>query len=184
MAEKTMGEIMARVGNDLLNEVEEITRFGFDRYHEISPNLKVDLDPRAQAACIYAFMMAEADRRFVGRTDMRLIKLRGLKVWAVDDHTLIRFKKMDKTGQGQNYSTAQAKEYDRGEDFAELPAPAVRLTAGYYPDQTATSILRVQIARPRGKTIDWCAAIIPAPERVRGRVIWENVTYQPNIEFA
>ncbi|HZP67979.1 MAG TPA: hypothetical protein VFB32_16870 [Rudaea sp.] len=169
---------MDRISNDLLVHIDEITRSGFNRYQSIPAELKIELGPRAQAACIYDFMMAEADRRFRDRSDLRSIELRGLQVWAIDDHTLLRFKKMDASGMKQNYRTKQTREYDRGDSFAEFPPEAIRLTVGYFADSTSSFIERVQIAYQRGRKVDWCAAIVPAEQRAEGQRIWQDVTTQ------
>jgi hypothetical protein len=53
----------------------------------------------------------------------------------------------------------------------------VRVTVGYLLDPTETGILRVQVARPMGKGVLWCAAIVPAGGGKR----WRDVTRQPGI---
>lgn len=178
MSTEQIEEAMDRISIDLLVEFDEITRHGFNTYQTIPIGWKLDLTPRAQAACIYDFMMAESERRLSSRSDIRMLELRGLKVWAIEDHTLVRFKKMDASGLKCNYRTKQTREYDRGDNFPEFPPSAVRLTVGYLADIFATSVERVQIAYQRGRKIDWCAAIIPATERVEGQRIWTEVTMQ------
>lgn len=181
MSTDNIDEVIDRIGDNLLAELDAITRFGFGRYQEIPLELRIDLGPRAQANCIYDYMMAEAARKFIGRTELRPIDMRGLQAWAIQDHTLIRFKKMDATGAKRNYPTKQTREYDRGDNFPELPAAAIRLTVGYFSDPTSQTIERVQVAYPRGKKIDWCAAILPQSERVAGQRIWTDVTMQPRL---
>ncbi|AVP96218.1 hypothetical protein C7S18_02975 [Ahniella affigens] len=181
MSSETINQVMDRISDDLLIQFEQITRFGFERYQQIPAELRIDLSPRAQAACIYDFMMTESERRFDGRADIRPITMRGLKVWAVEDHTLVRLKKMDASGLKCNYRTKQTKEYDRGTSFAEFPPEAIRLTVGYFADAFSSSIERVQVAYQRGTRIDWCAAILPEDQRVEGQKIWTDVTMQGRI---
>lgn len=181
MTAESIDEVIDRIGANLLVELDDITRIGFGKYQDIPLELRIDLGPRAQAACIYDFMMAEATRKFTGRGDLRLVNMHGLQAWAIEDHTLVRFKKMDATGAKRNYQTQQTRAYDRGENFPELPPVAIRLTVGYFADPTSQSIERVQIAYPRGQKIDWCAAILPQSERVAGQRIWTDVTMQPRL---
>jgi hypothetical protein len=178
MSSGQIDEVMGRLSSDLLVQFDEIVRYGFDRYQTIPIGYRLELGPRAEANCIYDFMNAEAERRFDGHAHVRQIPLRGLKVWAVEDHTLVRLKKMDASGLKSNYRTQQTREYDRGQDFSEFPPAAIRLTVGYFPDAFSSSVERVQIAYQRGRKVDWCAAIIPAAERTEGRRIWVDVTMQ------
>ena len=63
---------------------------------------------------------------------------------------------------------AKVKAFDSGKTLPGLPAPAVRLTVGYWLDPTQTQYIRTQIAKPRGRLIpEWCAAITPAANENR-----------------
>lgn len=168
---------MDRLG-ELLADLDNIAREGFGTYRRIPTEFLLEHGPRARANCIHDHMMAAADRRFMGRHSLRLIDAQGLKVWGVDDHTVIRFKKMNDEGRSRNYQTKQAKAFDRGEQIDGLFPEAVRLTVGYVPDASATSVLRVQISRMQGKRVAWCAAIIPEMERIAGASMWYDVTRQ------
>ncbi len=149
----------------------------------------MDHDSRAAAACTYSHMAAEAERRWpklslatsperVG-VAVQLIEAKGgLKVWAVRDLALLRFKKHDEDGRSRNYPTKQAKDYDRGLRLEGLPYPAARLSIGYLLDPTGTEFIRTQVSRPRGKQIEWCAAIVPQTERAVGAKRWIDVTRQ------
>ena len=161
-----------------LDDLDQIARLGFAKYREIPIEFRLEHCARSRANCTYDHMMAEADRRFEDVAKLRRIETNGLKVWAVDDHTVIRFKKMNHEGQSRNYQTRQAKAFDRGDDIPELPAPATRVTVGYVPDPTDTSIQRVQVALVAGKRVAWCAAIIPSADREAGMAMWEDVTIQ------
>jgi hypothetical protein len=107
--------------------------------------------------------------------------VRGLKVWSVRDVALLRFKKHDEDGRSRNYPTKQAKEYDRGVPLLGLPWPAARLSVGYLLDITGTEFVRTQIARPRGREIEWCAAVVPSEERAEGARRWIDVTRQAGL---
>jgi hypothetical protein len=181
MAERSMAEVMQEIG-PLLDDFDEICRQAFTIYRAYDPAVLVEHDPRAAAACIYAHMAAGAERRF---SDHALIKpvdsrpLGGLKVWRVGQAALIRFKKHDEDGRSRNYPTKQAKAYDRGDNtLPGLEPPAARLSVGYWLDPSNTVFLRTQVARPLGKSIDWNAAIVPAPERAEGGQRWIDVTRQ------
>ena len=86
-------------------------------------------------------------------------------------------KRMDADGRTRSYPTKQEKDFDAGLPLPGLPPPAIRLTAGYLADETQTQYQRTQIARPRGKRIEWCVAIVPAS--APGRLAtWQDVTRQ------
>jgi hypothetical protein len=145
------------------------------------PEDLIELDVRAQSACTYCHMLAEAERRYLDRAGIRLIEIRGgLKVWLFEPASVvIRLKKMDEDGRSRNYPTQQAQDYDAQLDLPGLPSPPVRLTAGYWLDATGQVINRVQIARPDGnRAPTWCAAIVPREERGAGERIWADVTRQ------
>lgn len=168
-----MDEIMDAL-DWLIDDLDAIPRAGFRAYRSYSPEHLIEHDARAAAACTYCHMVAEADRRWIGRDGIVPIDVRGLKVWVIRDMAVIRWKKMDEDGRSRNYPTKQAKDYDRGCALPGLPPPAVRLSVGYWLDPTQTEIIRVQVAKPRGREIEWCAAV--HPNRTGRR--WEDITRQ------
>ena len=176
MSDRTMDECMPALG-PLLGDFDAITKSAHTRYRAYPASELVEHSSRAAAICTYDHMVAEADRRFLDRAGVRPDDIRGLKVWFAHD-TVIRFKKMDEDGRGRNYPTKQAKAYDRGEELPGLPYPPIRLTVGYLLDRTGTQFVRSQVARPEGKSILWCAAIIPTEERSVGERAWKDVTRQ------
>lgn len=177
MSDQSMTQILSRV-EGFLDDFDQVARSAFTAYRSTPPQLLIEHSPRTAASCIYDHMVAAADRSFLGRSGIRPGDLRGLKVWILDDHTVIRFKKMDEDGKSRNYPTKQSRAYDQGVNLPGIPRPAERLTVGYLPDATGTSIERVQIAKPNGRRIDWCAAIVPLEDRASGAVIWVDVTKQ------
>lgn len=158
----------------LLDDLDAIPRAAFSMYRTYRPEHLVEHDARAAASCTYCHMVAEADRRWIGRSGITPIDIRGLKVWLVRDKAVIRWKKMDEDGNSRNYPTKQAKDYDDGATLPGLPPPAVRLAVGYLPNPTSTEIVRVQVAKPRRLGIEWCAAILPEGNVPR----WVDVTRQ------
>lgn len=179
MIERPLEEIVFAI-EPWLEDFDQIARIGHGRYWSYSPEDLIELDSRAQAACTYSHMLAEAHRRFLDRKGVRPIEIRGLKLWLFEPaDVVVRFKKMDEDGNTRNYPTKQAKDFDRGFDLPGLPMPPVRVTAGYLLDITGTSIERTQIARPLGqKQTMWCVAIVPEEDRVEGEQIWKDVTRQ------
>lgn len=180
MDERTMEQSMGVI-DSLLDDFDEICRYGHRTYRGYDPAVLVEHDSRAAAACIYAHMATEAERRFLDHPRIKLVDphlLGGLKVWRVGDVAVIRFKKHDEDGFSRNYPTKQAKAYDKGYTLPGLPQPAARLSVGYWLDPTGTEFIRTQVARPRGKMIDWCAAIVPAQERGEDGRRWVDVTRQ------
>lgn len=179
MQERSMIEILDALGDEIVSDLDEIARAGHDRFRSYHPEILIELDVRAQAACTYAHMLAEADRRFLGRPRVRPLDLRGLKLWHFEDaDVVIRMKKMDEDGRSRNYPTKQAKDFDRQMELPGLPAPPARLTAGYLLEATGTDIVRSQIAKPSGREVLWCAAIVPREDRVEGERIWVDATRQ------
>lgn len=183
MPDRSMLEIMDALGDPLLEEFDQVTRNAHDRYRAYNPADIIEHDSRAQAACTYCHMGAEADRRFLDRDAMRMLEIRGLRLWLVEKADVVfRLKKMDEDGGVRNYPTKQAKDFDRGNELPGLPMPPVRLTVGYLLDTTGTAFIRTQIARPIGrKRTMWCAAIVPFEVRRVGAPIWEDVTRQASL---
>ena len=182
--ERSMADLMALV-EFLADEFDGVCRYGFTTYRGYDPGVLVEHDPRAAAACVYAHMAAEAERRFAAHHPrVQLVDPRplgGLKVWRVGDtgaDALIRFKKHDEDGYSRNYPTRQARQYDRGSMLPGLPPEAVRLSVGYLLDATGTEFIRTQVARPTGKKVEWCAAIVPQEDRRPGEASWVDVTRQ------
>lgn len=161
----------------LLDDIEQITRLGHAKYRSYPADVLVEHSPRAAATCTYDHMVAEADKRWSDQDGIIPDEIKGLKFWIIGTTAVLRFKKMDEDGRSRNYPTKQAKAFDHQTWLPGFPDPAIRLTAGYLLDETQTQFIRAQIARPRGKQIEWCAAIVPPP--VPGApVIWQDVTRQ------
>jgi hypothetical protein len=179
MPSRSIIEIMDAMGG-FLDDFDRIARDAHTRYRAYNPADLIELDVRAQAACTYAHMVAGADRRFDGRANVRPVEIRGLKVWLIQEpNVVVRLKKMDENGSSRSYPTKQAKAFDAGEELPNLPMPPVRLTVGYLLDQTGSEFVRSQVARPDGRSISWCAAIVPQEEREVGKPVWIDVTKQP-----
>lgn len=178
MPNRTMIETLDAFG-PLLDEFDRIARDAHARFRGYRQEDLVELDGRAQAACTYAHMLADADRRFLSRPRVRTLDIRGLKLWLFEDaNAVIRFKKMDEDGHSRNYPTKQAKDFDGGQELPGLPMPPVRLTAGYLLDATGSVFVRTQVARPIGRGAMWCAAVVPPQERKAGERAWREVTRQ------
>lgn len=177
MDEKSMEEIMETL-DGLYDDLDEIPRLAFEIYRQYPPRVLVEHDSRAAASCIYCHMVAETERRWMGRRGIVQLDIRGLRVWLIGDVAVLRWKKMDEDGRSRNYPTKQARDYDFGEPLPGLPPPAVRLSAGYLLDPTQTEFIRSQIAKPAGSGTEWCAAIVPSRETTLGEKRWHDVTRQ------
>lgn len=163
----------------LLDELDAIPRLAHGTYRSYNPLHLIEHSPRAQATCIYDHMVAEAERRFSQRDGVRPLDIRGLKLWVLGEHTVVRFKKMDEDGSTANYPTRQAKDFDQNRELDGVPPKPIRVAVGYWLDPTSTRIERVQVARPNGsKRVDWCAAIVPSEARKADGMLWEEVTKQ------
>lgn len=174
----TIEAVMRRL-EPLLDDLDAIPRASHGVYRSYNPKHRIEHSPRAQATCIYDHMVAEAERRFDQRDGIRQLDIRGLKLWVVDQHTVIRFKKMDEDGTTSNYPTRQARDFDCNLELEGVPPKPIRVSVGYLLDPTATAIERVQVARPNGrKRVDWCAAIVPTAERQDAGTPWIEITRQ------
>jgi hypothetical protein len=172
----------------LLDDLDQICRTSFGKYRRYDTEVLLDHDPRAAAACMYSHMAADAERRWPAQTlttpaellggKVQALEVRGLKVWAVQSLAVFRFKKHDEDGKSRSYPTKQARDYDRGMPLPNLPFPAARLSVGYLLDATGTEFIRTQVARPRGKGIEWCAAIVARESHVQGARRWIDVSRQ------
>ena len=162
----------------LLDDIHEITRTAHARYRSYAPDVLIEHSPRAAATCTYDHMVAIADRLWTDRPGIVAKEIRGLKVWLIGPAAVLRFKKMDEDGRTRNYPTKQAKNFDRQLPLPGLPEPAIRLTAGYWLDETQTQFNRAQIAKPIAPgVIEWCAAVVP-PSVPGKPATWEDVTRQ------
>jgi hypothetical protein len=177
MTHGSLDAVMSGFDEELLSDFDQIPRLAHAIYRQYPAAVLVEHDPRAAAACTYSHMYEEAMRRWGDRSGIKAVDIRNRKVWVVGDHVVVRLKRTDEDGKSRNYPTKQDKDYDRGLPLPGLPEPAVRVTVGYLLDPTQTQIVRVQVARPMGKGILWCAAIVPAGGGKR----WRDVTRQPGI---
>ncbi len=178
MPTRSISELMNAVG-ETLDDFDQIMREAHLRYLRYDAADLVELDNRAQAACTYAHVVAGADRMFDGRSDILPIEIRGLKLWLLKNADIVvRFKKMDENGWSRRYPTSQAKAFDAGKVLPNLPMPPVRLTVGYLLDRTGIEFRRSQVARPEGRSIAWCAAVVSSENRKIGEPIWVDVTKQ------
>lgn len=187
MQHDSIEAVMQRL-EPLLDDFDAIPRhaMGFYRSYARMVNdrptndVLLEHSKRTAANCIYDHMVAECERRFSSREDMRILEIRGLKLWLIgyDPHTVIRWKKMDEDGRSRNYPTKQAKDFDLQLELEGLPPEPTRITVGYWPDAAGVSVVRAQVARPNGRFVDWCAAIVPPGERVADEKKWVEVTQQ------
>lgn len=159
-------------------DLDFVCRGGLARYREYPAEFRIDHDGRAAATCIYAHMVAIADSRLTDKPGVVFEDIRGLKVWIIGEMATIRFKKMDEDGRSRSYPTKQAKDFDRQLPLPGLPHPPLNLVVGYLPDPTGTRVERVQVAMPSGKSITWCAAIVPTSDQIVGQPRWIDITRQ------
>lgn len=184
MPDRTMDEILTALGDDLILEFDLIARAAHDRFRSYPPEVLIELDPRAQAACTYSHMLAEAYRRFDGRAGVRTFDVQNLKVWHFEAaDVVIRLKKMDEDGKTRNYPTKQAKAFDGQLELPGLPSPPVRLTAGYLLDATGAQMVRSQISMPQGREVQWCVAVVPEVTGAEADRVWVDVTRQARAAF-
>jgi hypothetical protein len=174
----TQDQAMAQL-DPHFDELDAICRGGLERYQKrYPPDVRIEHDGRATAACIYAHMVAIADEIPTEKTGVIFKNISGLKVWILGECATSRFKKMDEDGRARNYPTKQARDFDLQLPLPGIPYPPLNLVVGYLPNPLGTDVERVQVARPSGKGIDWCAAIVPTDSRVAGQPRWIDITRQ------
>ncbi len=181
MTKRPMIEVMACM-DPYLDDLNAICHEAVTTYQgkEYSDRVRLEHTPSTQANCIHSHMVAGAHRLLSDRPGIRFLEVRGLNIWLFGSEVIVRFKKMDPSGRSQNYQTQQAKDYDGGDDLPGVPPPACRVTVGYVLDPPGSGIRRVQVARPFGQQVEWCAAIVPPDGRLPGARLWIDVTSQRN----
>lgn len=177
MPEWTQDQAMSQL-DPIFDELDAICRGGLARYQQYPADIRIEHDARARAACIYSHMEIDAHARLNDLPGVIHKEIRGLKVWIVGEKATIRFKKMDEDGRTRNYPTKQAVDYDKQLPLPGIPYPPLNLVVGYVPNSLGTDVERVQVARPMGKAIDWCAAIVPTDDCIAGQPRWIDVTRQ------
>ena len=165
-----------------LVELDEVIRAGHTKYRRTPPEFLIDHTPRSAASDTHDYIVAGMGKRFWGRKGVRPFEIRGLHLWLFENvNAVIRIKKMDGLGRTQGIQTGQAKDYDADREIPGLPPKPIRLVAGYWENETALEVTRTQIARPFGRRIDWCAAIVPMEKRKDGARVWAEVARQYRI---
>lgn len=173
-AMRNMADILGSIGDELMLEFDEIARKANEKYRAYPAEILVEHDPRAAASNIYAHMVAEADRRFIGRKNVRSLDIRTQKLWLFEAaDVVVRFKKMDEDGRTANYPTPQAIKFDKQLELPGSPFPPIRITAGYTLDKLG-KFNRTQVSMPNGKSIEWCVAVNPELTEA----VWYDVTRQ------
>jgi hypothetical protein len=182
MSLHSQASVMDRL-ESLLDLFDSIPREAVALYQTYPPKVLIEHSTRAAATCIYDHMVAAADRKFLDRDDIKVLTIQGLRLWLIgkDQHTVIRWKKMDEDGRSRNYQTKQAEDFDKQMELTGLPPKPTRITVGYLQEGTGTGVSRVQLSRPNGRNVDWCAAIVPKDKRVDGAKIWVDITNQSRL---
>jgi hypothetical protein len=177
VTEWTQEEAMAEL-DPHFDEIDAICRGGLARYQEYPADIRIEHDRRTAANCIYSHMATLADDLLTEKPDVVFLNIQGLKVWVLGERTAIRFKRMDEDGRWSNHTSQQQTDFDRQLALPGIPYPPLNLVAGYFPNATGTDVERVQIARPAGRAVDWCAAIVPTSDRIIGQPRWADITRQ------
>lgn len=177
MHEWTQDQAMSKL-DPHFDKLDAICRGGLARHQDYPADVRIEHDGRAAAACIYTHMVTLADDLLTDKPGIVFKNIRGLKVWIIGECATIRFKKMGEDGRTRNYPTKQARDFDKQLSLPGIPSPPLNLVVGYLPNPLGTDVERVQVARPSGKAINWCSAIIPVEEQAVGEPRWVDVTRQ------
>jgi hypothetical protein len=119
---------------------------------------------RTVAGCINDHAFHRLRETLGAKKGCRFPRLRGLEVLDYEGKALIRIKKVNGAGRGRNAATKQQRDYDAQLPLPGLPPEAVRLVAGYQPDPAFTSVQRIIISAPLGKTIAWASQVVIVEE--------------------
>jgi hypothetical protein len=127
---------------------------------------------RTVAGCVNDHAFHKLRESLESKPGCHFPSIRGLEVLNYQDKALIRIKKVNGAGRGRNAITKQQMDYDAQLTLPGLPLEAVRLVAGYQPDAAFSSVQRVIISAPIGKTIVWTAQVVI----VEDAVSWVDIT--------
>jgi hypothetical protein len=127
---------------------------------------------RTVAGCVNDHVFHKLRESLEGKWGCRFPSLRGLEVLDYEGKALVRIKKVNGAGRGRNAATQQQRDYDAQLPLPGLPPEAVRLVAGYQPDAAFSSVQRVIIAAPLGKTIAWASQVVV----VEDAASWVDIT--------
>jgi hypothetical protein len=115
---------------------------------------------RTAANCVYDHSFHLMRSKLDGSPGCHFLSIRGLELLNYLDLAVLRLKKVNGAGRARNYRTQQQRDYDDQRPLPELPPAAVRLIVGYQPDPAFTTVERVIVSRPLGKTILWTSQIV------------------------
>lgn len=139
----------------------------WERLGKEAPKLRVDLDPRARAACVSAWISAEARRLFSDQKSVRITDQRRFLELVFEDRYVVRFKKLDTRGRWSNISTKQQKLWNSQQlELPGLPPRAVRLIAGYQLNALGTALEKTMLAMPDQNAVAWVLEITGDSENV------------------
>lgn len=180
MPEWTQADAMQQL-DPYFDQIDAICRGGLARYREYDPAILIEHTSRAAATCIYDHMATLADNLLTPAPGVVFKNIKGLNVWILGERATIRFKKMDEDGRWRNHTSGQQRDFDRQMQLPGIPYPPVNLVVGYFANPTNTAVERVQVAKPMGRAVDWCAAIVPTSDRIEGQPRWIDITRQASL---
>ena len=92
-----------------------------------------DASPRVRANVVNDLMIDEGRRNLANRRGANWVMSQGRYLLNIKDQAILRFKKLDKYLQTQNYPTLGSRLFDRQEqgDFEGIPSQLPRVTVGY-----------------------------------------------------
>jgi hypothetical protein len=137
-----------------------------------SPEAAAQQRDRTAAGCVNDHAYHRLRERLDGVPGCHFLNVRGLDVLNYCDTALIRLKKVNGAGRARNLLTKQQEDYDAQVAIPGLPPEAARMIAGYQPDAIFSSVERVIISRPLGRTILWAAQLV----MVEDQPSWIDIT--------
>lgn len=166
---------MARI-EPLLPVLYDALRGGMKFYQDpanYSPIAVAQQRSRTAKGCVYDHAFHLLREKLDGAKGHHFRSIRGLEILNYFDQAVIRLKQVNGSGKSRNYPTQQQRDYDDQRSFLpHIPDEAVRLVAGYEPDTVFSTVDRIIISRPLGRTILWSAQI----NRFDGATTWTDIT--------
>jgi hypothetical protein len=153
-------DCMGRV-EPLFRPLHEALHHGMGFYQEnYSAEVIAQQRDRTAANCVYDHGFHRLKELLDQEPGCHFLSIRGLEVLNYYDLAVLRLKKVNGAGRWKNYQTPQQHDFDYQLPLPGLPAEAVRLVIGYAPDEAFTTVERIIVSRPLGKTIRWTAQIV------------------------
>jgi hypothetical protein len=140
-----------------------------------------------RASIVHDLMVARAADYFTRIPTSRVLDIRGMKVFTLEDgrnQVAIRFKKFDRHLLSRNQPTEQVEAFRGQRQLVEVGA-AFHLEAGYMLDRQEINIEQVSLVCPNGPDVFWDIELNPAAAPVaKVHDIFESRDVDENVNIV